>query len=300
MLMAKNNPQSVDRAYKFMYKLLGILFHQYFYHEGENIEFVETEIAKTGQRKDMAAKIDEKVIQITEFMSKALNDDKLRDLYDYHISTSIDPQYSDFSIQTDVISIANPNHGKNQVKIDKNITFSVEPIFTKNRNGWKVLSNVFDKIIKQEELSVEEAIDLLILPDMNIKMHIKSLMSIICVFIRFAKLPSKDFKRKIILCEIQILYRFFQDDELSEMIEMLRLEKDNPEIQRVIEKYGPGFDVIYFDGKADGITEGLDEGMNKGKLFVARNLLINGADEEYVSKNTGLPIKDIKELKKKI
>lgn len=40
--MPVNNPHSVDRAYKFIYKILGIIFHLYLYDEGENIEFVET------------------------------------------------------------------------------------------------------------------------------------------------------------------------------------------------------------------------------------------------------------------
>ena len=50
--MTGNNPQSADRSYKFNYKILGIRFHRYLYHEGDSIEFVETEIAGTGQRKN--------------------------------------------------------------------------------------------------------------------------------------------------------------------------------------------------------------------------------------------------------
>ncbi len=72
------------------------------------------------------------------------------------------------------------------------------------------------------------------------------------------------------------------------MIEMLRLESENPEIQRVIEKYGQGFDIIYFEGKAD------------EKIAIARNLLKDGFDEEVISRNTGLSINQIKELKRKL
>lgn len=78
--MAVNNPQSADRSYKFMYKLLELRFHRYIYHEGDSIEFIETEIPDTGQRKDIVVKVDGKFIQITEFMARALNDDKLHDL----------------------------------------------------------------------------------------------------------------------------------------------------------------------------------------------------------------------------
>ena len=75
--MAVNNPHSVDRAYKFIYKILGIIFHWYLYHQGEKIEFIETEIPDTGQRKDVMVKVDGKTIQITEFMANALSHDKL-------------------------------------------------------------------------------------------------------------------------------------------------------------------------------------------------------------------------------
>lgn len=33
------------------------------------------------------------------------------------------------------------------------------------------------------------------------------------------------------------------------MVEMLKTETKNSEVSRIIEKYGEGFDVIYFDGK---------------------------------------------------
>lgn len=72
------------------------------------------------------------------------------------------------------------------------------------------------------------------------------------------------------------------------MIEILRVETENPEIRRVIEKYGQGFDVIYFDGKSD------------GKLEVARNLIKNGFDEEFISSNTDIPLDEIRKLKRKL
>lgn len=151
--MVANNPQSVDRSYKFMYKLLGPKFHRYFYRKGKKIEFIETEIPNTGQRKDIVVKVDGKTILITEFMAKPLSDEKLRDVFDYHISSRNDPSYKDFNVKTCVISIANPNHGKKKVEIDDNITFHVNPIFTKRKDGWKVLSSVIYKTILQQELS---------------------------------------------------------------------------------------------------------------------------------------------------
>ena len=286
--MPANNPQSADRSYKFTYKMLGIKFHRYLYHEGETIEFVETEIPDTGQRKDMTVKVDGKHIQITEFMSKALYSEKLNDVFDYHDSTRNDQEYKDFEVRTGVVSISNPNHGINSVEIDRNITFHTETIFIKQMNGRKVLNSLVYKTITQEELSDSEAIDLLLLPDMDIDIPIKSLMKMICFIMGHANIPDDDFKMKIILCEIKVLARFFKQKELSEMIELLKTQTKNTEVERIIQKYGQGFDTIYFDGKYD------------NKLEVARNFLEDGFDEKVISKNTGLSINEIKKLKRKL
>ena len=73
---------------------------------------------------------------------------------------------------------------------------------------------------------------------------------------------------------------------------MLKTLTKNAEVERIIEKYGQGFDSIYFDGKADGI--------NDTKIEVARNLLANGVDEELISECTGLSIDKIKNLKREL
>ena len=131
---------------------------------------------------------------------------------------------------------------------------------------------------------------------MDIDVPIKQLMKFICFLIANCNIPDDDFKKRIILCEIKVLARFFKDDELLEMIDLLKTLTKNPEVERIIEKYGEGFDSIYFDGKADGFTEGIDD----GKLQVARNFLRDGFDEEVVSRNTGLSIDKIKNLKREL
>ena len=73
---------------------------------------------------------------------------------------------------------------------------------------------------------------------------------------------------------------------------MLKTQTNKSEVQRIIDKYGEGFDVIYFDGKADGIIE--------NKFEVARNLLKEGVEEEFISRNTGLSIDQIKNIKRKL
>ena len=73
---------------------------------------------------------------------------------------------------------------------------------------------------------------------------------------------------------------------------MLKTQTKNSEVQRIIDKYGEGFDVIYFDGKADGKTD--------GKLEVVKKGLANGIDEETISILTGFSIDQIKNIKRKL
>ena len=69
---------------------------------------------------------------------------------------------------------------------------------------------------------------------------------------------------------------------------MLKTQTKNSEVQRIIDKYGEGFDVIYFDGKAD------------GKIEVVKKGLANGIDEETISILTGFSIDQIKNIKRKL
>jgi hypothetical protein len=288
------------------------------YREGEEIEFIETEIAHTGQRRDIMVKVDGETIQITEFMAKALNDEKLLDIYDYHESTRRDPEYKQFHVKTGVFSIAEPTHGKNTVEIDKNITFRVGVKFAKSKNAWKVLNILTYKSFTQEKLSYDEAVDLLVLPDMymgkneTMKMPIKQFMTMGIVLMGSVKFPSSDLRKKVFVCEKLVLARFFSDDELVVMVDMLKTVSRDSEIARKIEEYGPGYDEIYMSGIADGMSKGFADGMSKGfadgrskgfadaKLDHARNLLADGFDVETISRNIGISIEELEELKRKL
>ena len=69
---------------------------------------------------------------------------------------------------------------------------------------------------------------------------------------------------------------------------MLEAETRKSEVERVIEKYGQGFDSIYFDGKYD------------GKIKSALNFLANGVDEELISECTGFSMDVLEKLKREL
>ena len=280
--------QPTDKSYKFMHKRLGIKFHRYLYKKGESLRYIDTEIPETGQRRDITYIVDEETIFNMEFQSTPLYQEKMEDMFDYVESLRSDRNYGDFFVRAGSLNTYNPNHGIRRAKIKYNISFEPDMFFTQERDGWEVLSTSIYKVFNQEEFSDDEAIDLLVLPDMDINMSVKTLMKSICFLIVHANIPDKDFKNDVLICEMVVLKRFFNKKEWLEMVKMIRYESDNPERVAVIEKYGMGFDLIYFDGKL------------QSKIETAENLIVEGVDEGIISRSTGIPLKKIRELKRKL
>ena len=93
------------------------------------------------------------------------------------------------------------------------------------------------------------------------------------------------FKRRIIACERIILARFFKGDEFTEMVNLLKTET---KYENIDSEFGEVFEARYYDGRADAL------------LQVAENFLRNGFDEEVVSLNTGIPLVEVKNIKRRL
>ena len=129
--------------------------------------------------------------------------------------------------------------------MDDNVTFKLNVKFIKRYNGWKVLNTFIDKCNTQEEISEMDAVKLILLPDRDIEMPIKELMSNIIVLIGKLNFQSAELKEKTIKCTYVFLKRFFRDKEFDEMINMLKSEVKDSKVAQIIEKFGPGLDVYY-------------------------------------------------------
>lgn len=288
--------QPTDKSYKFMHKRLGIKFHRYFYKKGEKLRYIDTEIPDTGQRRDITCIVDEETIFDKEFQSTPIDDDKLHDMYDYRESLVCDKNYEGFDVRVGSVNTYNPKLGKRKIDIKYNITFEPDMFFTQERNGWEVLSTSIYKVHNRIELSDDEAIDLLILPDMDIDMSIRTLMKFICFLIVHANIPDENFKRDIVFCEMMVLKRFFNREEWMEMVKMLSYKSKDPKLDAIIAEYGMGFDLIYLDGK----DAGFNEGELKAKMDMAQNLLAEGVDVGIISRCCGLSISQVEELKREL
>ena len=161
-----------------------------------------------------------------------------------------------------------------------------------------------------------DAVKLILLPDMDIEMPIKELMSKIIVLIGKLNFKSAELREKTVKCTCVFLKRFFRDEELDEMINMLRSEVKDPKVAQIIEKFGPGLDVYYLGGKQDGYAEGHSKGYNEGhtegyneghteghdeaQIVIAKNILKKGVSEDIVADYTKLPLSKIKQLKREL
>ena len=289
--MVKNNPHSVDKEYKTLFKIFRIILYLYFFLNGEEIEFKNIEIFETGQRKDIVLIVDKKIIKIIEIMSTPLYESKMRDLYDYYMSEVNDPENNGLPVEVEVISIAKPSRGITKVEIDKNINFKVAPIFLKNKNGQKVLNKLTAKTMMQEELSNDECMELLLLPDMDIEMPIKTLMHMIFAIITYANI-SKKMQTKLIIGANAVLVRFYDEEEIKEMVDVLLNKTQNPEAQKIVEENDYNLDFLYEDGYQEGK---IDE-----SIRIAKNLIAMGMDFELISQGTSFSIKALERLKREL
>ena len=249
---------------------------------------MDTEIATTAQRRDITCKIDGICIWDVEFRSSPLSEDKLVVIYSYCKSLRCNPNNDGLGVRCGVINTSNPNWGRDNVEIGRNLNFHPDIIYTKKINGWEVLNKLIYKVITQEELSKREAIDLLILPDMDIDLPQKTLMTVICFLIGRANISDENFKNDIVLCEKEVLKRFFDEDEMSEMVKMLRDDMENPKVAEIVSKYGRGYEEYYYDGIAEGVLQTVERG------------IIEGIDFEIISRMTGFSIRQIKQIKSEL
>jgi hypothetical protein len=84
VLHEENQASIIVRTYKFIYKVLGILFHRYLYSEGEKIEFIDTEILILAREGTSLQSLMGNSSEVRNFLSTPLYEDKLSALYDYH------------------------------------------------------------------------------------------------------------------------------------------------------------------------------------------------------------------------
>ena len=121
---------------------------------------------------------------------------------------------------------------------------------------------------------------------MAIGITLKRLHNIISFLFINANISDIEFRIKIYLCPILPFKRFYTDNKLQEMTNMLKTKPTNPKIIKILEKYGPGFDEIYYNGYEDGTWQ------------IARKCLEAGMDINIISRSTGISIEELEKIKR--
>ena len=276
--MYENVYSKQDLTYKFIIKKLNIRFHRYLGYEGENLTFNNVELiplANDNKYMDISYSVDDEVSVNIEHQSSPVYESKMNDIYKYHIYLESDNKKPVISC---IVSTYNPNQGCRECNIDYNIVIRPDFFFIKNKNAKEILNNIKSKVKNNIPLTDNEAIDLILVPDMN---HKK---------------------------------RFFNNDEYGRFEKMLNIKAEDYGFEPNVTGFEEAVALSYIDGKEEGREEGRNEGRVEGRkegrvegrvegrkegrvesnYEIACKLLEMGLDEDLIFKATGLTIDDIK------
>ena len=90
--------------------------------------------------------------------------------------------------------------------------------------------------------------------------------------------------------------RFFDDGEVSEVIDMVNTKIDDSTTTKILDEYGPTFGKLYLHVFREGIIKGWFEYQIENNERIVRNLFDEGCDIDFISKITGLSIYEIKKI----
>ena len=291
-----------DLFYKFIFRKLKIRMHHYLGYGGKKMDFQNPEqvpLSKDDKFMDVAYIIDDKTFYNVENQSTPTYEEKLQDIYKYHIYGEVE---SGMPLKSVVFSTANPNHGIEKLKIDYGMKISPDYIYLKNKNISKILSNLEYKVENNLRLSDSEAIDLLLLPDMNwdIELNTEELFEIICSLLRDAYLSDEEFKRNLIKCEQKMLKRFFTKEKAEEFEKMIHFKAEDYGLEPNVTGFEEELEIEYNFGYKNGKLDGEKEGKKEGKKEIAKKLLKKGMGETEIKNITELTQEDIEKLKKEM
>ncbi len=161
--------------------------------------------------------------------------------------------------------------------------------FYKVKASSETLNVVRNKNENNIPLTDNEAIDLLIVPDMTHNLDIRELLEMTSKLLRDAKIPDREFHCDLIDCQKKVMQRFLKKDERKEMENMLNLKAIDYGLEPNVTGFEEAVNLSYLDGKREGISEGIED--------TAKNLIELGSSDEFIAKATKLDLKIIQQLR---
>jgi predicted transposase/invertase (TIGR01784 family) len=152
------------------------------------------------------------------------------------------------------------------------INYSVSNIYMNNMNGDIIYSELNDKIIKKENLSDKDKLNLIFLPLMKSRFD-KNEMAIKAVELA-SKVENDDSRMLYIGAIVGISDKFIDKGYVSKLKEVLKVTRVGIELKK----------------------EGMQEGIKEGKLEDAKKMIMKGFSREDIIEITGLKKEEIEKL----
>ena len=190
-----------DETYKFFIKRLGVRFHRRLGYDGDEIDFKNVElIPPVRDRKimDMVYVVDGEYFQNLEHQSIPVYSPKMEDIFKYRVYFQAD---EDLPGRTCVIATYDINRGITDAEIPYNINFHPDFFYTKKLSARETIKTISDKNSKQIPLTDDEAIDLLIAPDMEHDCDIRELLETTTQLLNEAVITDEQFYFDLIECK---------------------------------------------------------------------------------------------------
>ena len=282
---------SEDETYKYFLKKLKVRFHRRTCGDGEYIELLNVEqIPASNEHKYMDGhySVDGKYRQNMEFQSTPVYAQKMIAIFMYMVF-ALAELFTEF--HTCIVATYPPTQGITELKIG-DVLFSPKFYFTKKQKASEIIKTVSDKNNSKTPLTDNEAIDLLIAPDMTHNYDIKELLQTTTTLLLEAVIPDKEFHRDLLECQRKVLKRFLKSDDRKEIENMMNLKSITKElgIEPNVTGFEESMNLAYLDGKRDG--------EEKGIIQTAKNLIKRGFDDEIILEVTELDSKTLQKLKK--
>ncbi len=289
IIMCSEIHSKQDLTYKFIIKTLNIRFHRYLGYEGEKLTFNNVELippANDNKYMDISYNVDEIINVNIEHQSSPVYESKMRDIYKYHIYLEAEDKKPVISC---VVGTYNPNYGCKNAKIDYNMTISPDFFLLKDKNAKEILSNIKFKVKNNIPLTDNEAIDLILTPDMSHNFDIVKLFEITSDLLKRAIILDNGFRLDLFACHKKMLRRFFNQDDYVRFVKMVNIKAEDYGFEPNVTGFEEAVELSYIEGKEDGFDE--------KNLDVASKMFDLGFDEEDVFKVTGLTREDINCIK---
>lgn len=272
--------------------------------EGENIEFLYSELVPLGDDHkfmDGHYRVDGIYQQNVEFQSTPVYSPKMIDMYKYMVY-SLAEEYTEF--HTCVFATYPPNQGIRELKIGDAI-FKPRFFFTKNLKAREVIKTVENKNNEHIPLTDNEAIDLLIAPDMEHDYEMRELLEKTSLLLIDATIDDKEFHIALMDCQKKVLQRCLRKDERKEFEEMINLKVEDFGFKPHVTGFEESVNLAFLDGKREGFSDGEKKGFSDGekkgiddtKLATAKRLIELGCDDEFIAKATDLDLKAVQKLR---